>query len=550
MAALANAMWYGEHDIDEYLTFAITTSQFSSGAGTDATGSPAYAIYEDETAAEVVSGTLAKLDDGGTIGFYTERVQLTDANFDVGKMYTIYITATVDSVAGTATHAFKMRAAPIAVASVQLSATAAANLEDTYDGTGYADDVAPATQLQISTLAGGIAVSTTATGITISEPGGGEQTLTYAATATHDGVYHEVASDDVGDDIDFYYTFNTGDGMNLPVAFHFHGYYEDNNAPANSTMVIQSYNFNIADWDTIATLTDSAVDIDLNLPLHVHDVDSDGGGAGDVRIRFNLTTPEVSQNVRIDHATVLYVTGGLTASAVVDEWKTQSQADPTDFHVNLLEVEGTDGTTYFESRSLAAADYFLYGSDDVAVVTLLNGLANNTITSASINDGAITDAKITTISVNSIQISGSTTAANNAEIMWDTDFATNYDAGNNYYKTNVQLVVGTTPIVIADVGDIVWDEATADHTSGNTFGGDALDNDVWTDAKAGFLTGDAYVRLGAPDGASIAADIAVIQALWDSLTITGGLLETDMKKLDGTAVKSTSGNIHALPGNI
>jgi len=38
----------------------------------------------------------------------------------------------------------------------------------------------------------------------------------------------------------------------------------------------------------------------------------------------------------------------------------------------------------------------------------------------------------------------------------------------------------------------------------------ALDNTVWTNAKAAFLTGDAYVRLGAPAGASIAADIADI----------------------------------------
>ncbi len=41
-----------------------------------------------------------------------------------------------------------------------------------------------------------------------------------------------------------------------------------------------------------------------------------------------------------------------------------------------------------------------------------------------------------------------------------------------------------------------------------------------------------------------------IEAFWDSLTITGGYLETDLINLDGTAVKSTSGNIHALPGNI
>jgi hypothetical protein len=39
----------------------------------------------------------------------------------------------------------------------------------------------------------------------------------------------------------------------------------------------------------------------------------------------------------------------------------------------------------------------------------------------------------------------------------------------------------------ADVADAVWDEPREDHTTGNTFGGDALDNDTWTDTKAGYL---------------------------------------------------------------
>ena len=293
-----------------------------------------------------------------------------------------------------------------------VSATAAANLENTYDGTGYANDNAPATQLQLSTIAGGVSVSTTATGINIDEPNGGEQTLTYVVTATHDGTYHEVASDDANNDIDFYYTFNTGDGDNLPVEFHMHGYYEDNNAAPSSTMVIQSYNFNIADWETIITLTDSASDIGLDLPLHVHDVSPNGGTEGEVWIRFNLTTPEVSQNVRINHATVGYVSGGLTAAAVVNEWETQSQSDPTGFHVNLKEVNGTNQT---------AGDL----------------------------------------------------AANQATIQ-----------------------------ALLDTSGTLYD------------------------------------------------NIVAIKVLWDSLTITDGDLEVDIKKLDGTNVKSTSGNIHALPGNI
>lgn len=66
---------------------------------------------------------------------------------------------------------------------------------------------------------------------------------------------------------------------------------------------------------------------------------------------------------------------------------------------------------------------------------------------------------------------------------------------------------------------------------------------AYTATRAGYLD-----QLNA--GGTLYDNIVAIKALWDSLTITGGLLEIDMKKLDGTAVKSTNGNIHALPGNI
>ena len=404
-----------------------------------------------------------------------------------------------------------------------VSATAAGNLEDTYDGTGYNNDVAPATQVQVATLAGGIALRTAATGINIDEPNGGEQTLTYAATTTHDGSYHEVASDDAGNDIDFYYTFNTGDGDNLPVDFHFVGYYEDNNAPANSTMVIQVYDFTAVGWVTIATLTDSSGDVNLDLPLNVHDVDPSGGTEGEVRIRFNLTTPEVTQNVRIDYATIGFVSGagGLTAAAVVDEWETQSQADPTGFHVNLLEVEDADATTYIEGRTLASADYFLYGSDDVAVVTLLNGLAANIITAASIAPNAI-DASA--IAPNAIDASAIAPNAIDADSI----------------APNAIDAATFAADVDAEIAAYILNAATNAYGGAGTYG-QAIE-DTLADTNE--------LQIDWTNGGRLDLIIDIIQAYWDSLTITGGYLETDIVNLDGTAVKSTSGNIHALPGNI
>lgn len=97
-----------EVEIGDNLVFSVTTHTFATGALTDADDVPVYAIYEDETAAEILSGSMAKLDDAGTLGFYTESIACTSGNgFENGKTYTIYITAAVASVTGAISFGFK-----------------------------------------------------------------------------------------------------------------------------------------------------------------------------------------------------------------------------------------------------------------------------------------------------------------------------------------------------------------------------------------------------------------------------------------------------------
>lgn len=88
------------------LTFSITTH--NDWVLADADGAPAYRIYEDETATPIATGTMAKLDDANTLGFYTENITISAANgYEHGKTYTIYITATVaEKQSGTA-YSFK-----------------------------------------------------------------------------------------------------------------------------------------------------------------------------------------------------------------------------------------------------------------------------------------------------------------------------------------------------------------------------------------------------------------------------------------------------------
>jgi len=115
--------------IGKNLVFGITTHDPDTGILTDADAAPAYRVYEDETATAILTGTMAKLDNANTTGFYTELIACTAANgFEDGKTYTIYITATVDSDTGGITYSFK--------AVAESSATG----EGAYTGTLTVDD--------------------------------------------------------------------------------------------------------------------------------------------------------------------------------------------------------------------------------------------------------------------------------------------------------------------------------------------------------------------------------------------------------------------------
>ena len=94
--------------IGDNLTFSITTHDPDTGAVTDADAAPDYRVYEDETGVAILTGTMSKLDDANTTGFYTELVACTAANgFEDGKTYTIFIEATVDSDTGAIAYAFR-----------------------------------------------------------------------------------------------------------------------------------------------------------------------------------------------------------------------------------------------------------------------------------------------------------------------------------------------------------------------------------------------------------------------------------------------------------
>jgi len=121
--------YLGSWKLDDVLTFAVTTKKVS-GVQFDADSLPTYRIYEDENVDPIVIGTMAKLDDDNTVGFYSEAVILDSSSsvgFEKGKSYNIRIQATVDGVTGSMPLSFQIEA------EVSANVLSAAAVDDIWD---------------------------------------------------------------------------------------------------------------------------------------------------------------------------------------------------------------------------------------------------------------------------------------------------------------------------------------------------------------------------------------------------------------------------------
>jgi hypothetical protein len=104
-------MYLGRWEIDDLLTFAVSTHDpdTTGNPAKDADSVPTYRVYEDETGTPILTGSMALLDSTNTVGLYSEQITLSAANgFEVGKVYSIYISATVDSIVGTTVRQFQV----------------------------------------------------------------------------------------------------------------------------------------------------------------------------------------------------------------------------------------------------------------------------------------------------------------------------------------------------------------------------------------------------------------------------------------------------------
>jgi hypothetical protein len=145
--------------LGDLVTFSIQTQRFDTGVATAADATPNYAVYEDETAAPILTGLLAAL--GSATGFYSEQLALSAANgFEAGRSYTVRVGATVNAVGSAALRYFKLatsswdelRALHNLTGSFgNLLQAFGVTIATNNDKTGYALAVTPPTVLEIAT---------------------------------------------------------------------------------------------------------------------------------------------------------------------------------------------------------------------------------------------------------------------------------------------------------------------------------------------------------------------------------------------------------------
>ncbi len=318
--------YLGSWKIDDFLTFYVN-SHAATGVATDADAVPPYRIYEDETGAAIANANMALLDAANTAGFYSERIQLQAVTgFEKGKQYVIYISVTVGGIEGTQHHTFQIEAE---VDANTVSQTVDANLteiggdaQSAVDLKDFADaGYDPATDK----VQGVVLVDTTTTNTDVR----GTDDAALAATALSTAVWTAARAGALtdwlnGERLDLILDIIAADVVNL-----------DGDAMRGTNNALLAASVNVAAGIIESNLiqmrgvAQSAIDL------------TDFADAG-----YDPGTNQVEGVKLVDVTTTNtdMVATAPTAAAVVDEWETQSQADPTGFHVNVLEIGGTAQT--------------------------------------------------------------------------------------------------------------------------------------------------------------------------------------------------------------
>lgn len=283
----------------------------------------------------------------------------------------------------------------------------AANLANMYNGTGYVDGSAPATQDQLDGIANvGSAVHQSANGQT--ETTVGTTVNSYTATEELDGIYYQIPDNGAGV-MDVEILFNIGSGT--PASFQVTGYLSGSNDSLN----VKAYDYVTSGFKQVGTLqgSNSATNTIHIYELFVGMVGS-GANEGDIRIQFEKPSGLSSAQLNIDQIFAAFNQGseGYDNGAV---W-----LDTTRSNTNT--VVGIDGVARNAVSTIGAAVTLL-------AATNLHKIAvgpSSSFTLASTHDNEVFEGHEWTLALGSQSIAASmfidadvTGTATGAESEWE-----------------------------------------------------------------------------------------------------------------------------------
>ena len=228
----------------------------------------------------------------------------------------------------------------------------------------------------------------------------------------------------------------------------------------------------------------------------------------------------VDDSTRID-ATALNTHSAITAAGIVNEWESQSQADPTGFHVNVKEVNGTAQTA---NDNAADINSILTDTNEIQ-----GKLPTNKFMGSS--DGADDDGNIASI------LAGTVTNAQGADVATDVaaligtdskalistdaqDLSATLDV-NAKTITNGAISATTLAADTITEAKIADDAIATEHLATGAISADTLAADTITAAKiATDAIGADEMADDAIDAAAIAASVGaeIAASVWDEAT--------------------------------
>ena len=376
----------------------------NTGGGTHL-GSGAYGFTFNASDTDVVGQLLILIDVAGALAVWVEAQVIEEAVYDIqyAAASTGEVTADIVKVDGVT--------------------AAATNLSDTYDGTGYTNDVAPAKQSQLDSLANvGAAVHKAANSYTENDLPSSPPSIsnTFAATQALDGIYHSfegiTTTAAAGEEFDIEYEFNIGSGT--PSGIQLTGYLTG----INDVLRVFAWDYQAGspDWVQVGIMQGTASTANQTFAYDLF-VGMVGTGANKGKVRFRL-----------------YNDGGPTDTVLSN----------ADLFIDQLFASYNQGVEGYERASIW---YDSNGVTNAGIIVNVDGTPSNPVTTVAAVDSLLAAANLNGIT----NIAGSTytTVANQSYLLIHNQGGTIDLAGFQYTDVHIMggVISGTAVVPSGEI---------------------------------------------------------------------------------------------------